>query len=51
MSYYHKTPVGRIISRMTSDIEVVRSLVQDVLFMSMVNVGQMIFAAAGHVLV
>ncbi len=46
MSFYHRTPVGRIISRMTSDIEVVRSLVQDVLFMSMVNVGQMIFAAA-----
>ncbi|MBW3636717.1 MAG: ABC transporter ATP-binding protein/permease [Armatimonadetes bacterium] len=46
MSFYHQTPVGRIISRMTSDIEVIRSLVQDVLFMSMVNVGQMIFAAA-----
>ncbi len=46
MSFYHQTPVGRIISRMTSDIEVVRSLVQDVLFMSMVSLGQMIFAAA-----
>lgn len=46
MSFYHRTPVGRIISRMTSDIEVVRSLVQDVLFMSMVSLGQMIFAAA-----
>jgi ATP-binding cassette subfamily B protein len=46
VSYYHKTPVGRIISRMTSDIEVVRSLVQDVLFVSMVALGQMVFAAA-----
>jgi ATP-binding cassette subfamily B protein len=46
MSFYHQTPVGRIISRMTSDIEVVRGLVQDVLFMLMVNGGQMIFAAA-----
>jgi ATP-binding cassette subfamily B protein len=46
MSYYHKTPVGRIISRMTSDIEVIRGLVQDVLFVSMVGLGQMLFAAA-----
>ena len=46
MSYYHKTPVGRIISRMTSDIEVIRGLVQDVLFVSMIGLGQMIFAAA-----
>jgi ATP-binding cassette subfamily B protein len=45
-SFYHKTPAGRIISRMTSDIEVIRSLVQDVLFVSMVGLGQMIFAAA-----
>ena len=46
MSYYHKTPVGRIISRMTSDIEVIRGLVQDVLFVSMVGLGQMLFASA-----
>ncbi|MDF2440508.1 MAG: ATP-binding cassette, subfamily multidrug efflux pump, partial [Abditibacteriota bacterium] len=46
MSFYHKTPVGRIISRMTSDIEVIRSLVQDVLFVSLVGLGQMIFASA-----
>ena len=46
MSYYQKTPAGRIISRMTSDIEVVRSLVQDVLFITLVCGGQMIFAAA-----
>lgn len=46
MSFYHKTPVGSIISRMTSDIEVIRSLVQDVLFVSLVGLGQMLFAAA-----
>lgn len=46
MSYHQKTPVGRTISRMTSDIEVVRSLVQDVLFISLVGLGQMLFAAA-----
>jgi ATP-binding cassette subfamily B protein len=46
MSFYHKTPVGSVISRMTSDIEVIRSLVQDVLFVSMVGLGQMLFAAA-----
>jgi ATP-binding cassette subfamily B protein len=46
MSYYHKTPVGRIISRMTSDIEVIRGLVQDVLFVALVGLGQMLFAAA-----
>jgi ATP-binding cassette subfamily B protein len=45
-SFYHKTPVGRIISRMTSDIEVIRALVQDVLFVSLVGLGQMLFAAA-----
>jgi len=46
MSFYHKTPVGSIISRMTSDIEVIRSLVQDLLFVSLVGLGQMLFAAA-----
>jgi ATP-binding cassette subfamily B protein len=45
-SFYHKTPVGRIISRLTSDIEVIRALVQDVLFVSLVGLGQMLFAAA-----
>ena len=46
MSYYQKTPVGRTISRMTSDIEVIRSLVQDVLFSTLVCLGQMLVAAA-----
>src|ERR1700722_20095803 len=43
MSFFHRTKVGRIISRMTSDIEDVR--VQEVLFVSLVQVGQMAVAA------
>lgn len=46
MSYYQKTPLGRTIGRMTSDIETVRVLVQDVLFISLVALGQMLVAAA-----
>jgi len=45
MSYFHRTKVGRIISRMTSDIEDVRVGVQEVLFVSLVQVGQMAVAA------
>ncbi len=43
MGFYHRTKLGRVISRMTSDIEAVRIGVQDVLFVSLVQVGQMIF--------
>ncbi len=46
MSYFHKTKVGRIISRMISDIEDVRVGVQEVLFVSLVAFGQMFVAAA-----
>lgn len=46
MSYFHKTKVGRIISRMISDIEDVRIGVQEVLFVSLVAIGQMCVAAA-----
>lgn len=46
MSWFHRTKVGRIISRMTSDIEDVRVGVQDVLFVSLVQLGQMGVAAA-----
>ncbi|MBM4074564.1 MAG: ABC transporter ATP-binding protein, partial [Planctomycetes bacterium] len=45
MSYFHKTKVGRIISRMISDIEDVRVGVQEVLFVSLVALGQMFVAA------
>lgn len=44
MSFYSKTKIGRIISRVTSDCEALRVGVQDVMFVSLVGVGQMIVA-------
>jgi ATP-binding cassette subfamily B protein len=44
MSFYNKTKIGRIISRVTSDCESLRVGVQDVLFVGLVGVGQMLFA-------
>jgi ATP-binding cassette subfamily B protein len=46
MSWYHGTKVGRVISRMTSDMEDLRSGVQEVLFVTLVQVGQMLVAGA-----
>ena len=46
MGFFNKTKIGRIISRMTSDIENVRIGVQEVLFVSLVQIGQMSVAAA-----
>ncbi len=46
MEFYHKTRLGRIISRITSDVDVVRAGVQDVAFVSVVQFGQMLGAAA-----
>jgi ATP-binding cassette subfamily B protein len=45
MSWFHRTKVGRVISRMTSDVEDVRVGVQEVLFVSLVQLGQMAVAA------
>jgi len=44
MSFFHKTKLGRVISRITSDSEVIRAGVQDAVFMSIVNVGQGLIA-------
>ncbi len=44
MSFYHRTKLGRILSRMTSDADSVRQGVQDVLFVTMVQSGQMLIA-------
>src|SRR5262245_35021976 len=46
LSWFHRTKVGRVISRMQSDIEDVRVGVQEVLFVSLVQLGQMLVAAA-----
>jgi ATP-binding cassette subfamily B protein len=44
MAFYNRTKLGRILSRMTSDADSVRQGVQDVLFVSMVQGGQMLIA-------
>ncbi|MEM1108563.1 MAG: ABC transporter ATP-binding protein [Planctomycetota bacterium] len=45
MSFYDRTKLGRIISRMTSDAEAMRQGIQDVLFIGMVQGGGMVIAA------
>jgi len=44
-SFFNKMKVGRIISRMSSDLEAIRLGVQDIVFMSIVGIGQALFAA------
>jgi ATP-binding cassette, subfamily B, bacterial len=46
MSFFNQTKFGRIISRMTSDIDSIRAGVQDVIFVLVVQGFQMIGAAA-----
>jgi ATP-binding cassette subfamily B protein len=46
MSFFHRIKLGRIIGRVTSDVEAVRIGIQDVLFVSVVQFGTMIFSAA-----
>lgn len=45
LSFFHRMKLGRLISRMTSDIETVRTAIQDVFFVSIVQCGQLVFAA------
>lgn len=45
MSFFHRVKIGRIIGRVTSDIESVRTGIQEVLFVSMVQGGQIFFTA------
>ncbi len=44
MSFFHRVKLGRIISRVTSDVEAVRVGIQDVLFVSIIQAGSMVFA-------
>ena len=44
-SFFNKMKVGRIISRMSSDLEAIRLGVQDIVFMSIVGIGQALFAS------
>jgi len=46
MAYFDKTKTGRIIGRVTSDIDSIRTGVQDVVFISAVQIGQMLVASA-----
>ncbi len=45
MEWFQRMKLGRIISRMTSDIESVRAGIQEVFFISAVQLGQMVVAA------
>jgi ABC-type multidrug transport system fused ATPase/permease subunit len=45
MSFFHRMKLGRIISRVTSDVEALRVGIQDVLFVSVIQFGSMAFAA------
>ncbi len=44
MSFYNRTKHGSILSRLTSDMEAVRQGVQSVLFISLVQLGQMLIS-------
>ncbi|HVT73427.1 MAG TPA: ABC transporter ATP-binding protein [Lacunisphaera sp.] len=46
MSFFHRVKLGRIIGRVTSDVEAVRTGIQDVLFVSVIQFGSMVFSAA-----
>ncbi len=46
MSFFHRVKIGRIIGRVTSDVEAVRLGIQDVLFVSVIQFGSMVFTAA-----
>jgi ATP-binding cassette subfamily B protein len=45
MSFFQSTRLGRLISRMTSDVDVIRVVVQDVCFVGIVQSGQMLVSA------
>lgn len=46
LAFFHRTKVGHVISRFTTDADNVRIGVQDVLYVSLVSVGQMVIAGA-----
>ena len=46
MSFFNRIKIGRIIGRVTSDVESVRVGIQDVLFVSVIQLGSMVFTAA-----
>jgi ATP-binding cassette, subfamily B, bacterial len=45
MSFFNRIKIGRIIGRVTSDVEAVRIGIQDVLFVSVIQFGSVVFSA------
>lgn len=45
MAFFHRTKLGRVLGRVTSDVEALRSAIQDVFFVCIVQFGQMTVAA------
>ena len=45
MSFFHRVKLGRVIGRVTSDVEAVRVGIQDVLFVSVIQFGTIFFTA------
>lgn len=45
MSFFHRVKLGRIIGRVTSDVEAMRLGIQDVLFVGVIQFGTMLFSA------
>jgi ABC-type multidrug transport system fused ATPase/permease subunit len=46
MAYFHRTKLGSILSRLTSDMEALRMGAQNVIFVSLVQIGQMVISGA-----
>jgi ATP-binding cassette subfamily B protein len=46
VSFFHRTPLGRLISRITSDVDSIRLAIQDSAFIGLVQLGSMAVAAA-----
>ena len=46
MAFFHRIKLGRILGRVTSDVESLRTGIQDVFFVSTVQIGQMLCSAA-----
>ena len=45
MSFFHRVKLGRILSRVTSDVAALRAGIEQVFFVGIVQLGQMLFAA------
>src|SRR4029079_6240876 len=45
VSFFHRTPLGRLISRITSDVDSIRLAIQDSAFIGVVQLGSMTVAA------